>query len=194
MKGIVTTWMTRLNVLVAAALVLSACAGDAPTQAADADAAWHPLGAAVAAPDLGVCSNLAVPAGSRLSFRTYASGVQIYRWSGTSWVFAGPSALLYAAPNGHGVVGDHYAGPTWRTESGGVITGAVVDRCTPDATAIPWLWLRVTSDVGPGPLRGTTSIHRLYTTGGLAPSAPGSEVGEERGVPYTAVYYFYRGE
>ena len=44
------------------------------------------------------CDSLRVPAGNRLSSRVYAKGVQIYRWNGTSWVFAGPEATLYADP------------------------------------------------------------------------------------------------
>jgi uncharacterized protein (TIGR03118 family) len=35
-------------------------------------------------------------------------------------------------------------------------------------------------------------VQRVNTAGGLAPSAPGAFVGEERQVPYTAEYFFYR--
>ena len=38
----------------------------------------------------------------------------------------------------------------------------------------------------------TTFIQRLRTVGGLAPTAPGTTVNEERRVPYTAEYVFYR--
>jgi hypothetical protein len=34
----------------------------------------------------------------------------------------------------------------------------------------------------------------VNTTGGLAPSAPPAQAGEEARVPYTAEYYFYREE
>ena len=37
-----------------------------------------------------------------------------------------------------------------------------------------------------------TFIQRVNTTGGIAPAAPGTTVGEEARVPYTAEYFFYR--
>jgi hypothetical protein len=39
-----------------------------------------------------------------------------------------------------------------------------------------------------------TQIQRVNTEGGLAPSDPGTSIGETAEVPYTAVYYFYRAE
>ena len=41
----------------------------------------------------------------------------------------------------NGVVGIHYGGPTWESLSGSKVVGAVIDRATPDASAIPWLLL-----------------------------------------------------
>jgi hypothetical protein len=46
------------------------------------------------APDLGEFQKLKVEAGNKVAFHAYAEGVQIYRWSGTSWVFVGPEAVL----------------------------------------------------------------------------------------------------
>jgi hypothetical protein len=37
-----------------------------------------------------------------------------------------------------------------------------------------------------------TYVQRVNTAGGLPPAAPGSFVGEEKHVPYTTEYYFYR--
>ncbi len=45
---------------------------------------------------------------------------------------------------------------------------------------------------GPGIFRRVAFIQRVNTTGGTAPAAPGTTVGEEARVPYTAEYYFYR--
>jgi hypothetical protein len=157
----------------------------------------HPVAIANAVdrpdPQLGACPNLRVPAGSRLVTRTYAEGVQIYRWNGTSWVFVAPEAALFPNASAQGQVGSHYAGPTWESVSGSKVTGAVVDRCTPDAGAVPWLLLAAVSTDGPGLFRGVTRIQRVHTTGGLAPAQPGTVVGEEARVPYTADYFFYRG-
>jgi hypothetical protein len=137
------------------------------------------------------CSTLSVELPEEVVFHTYAIGVQIYRWNGTSWTFVAPSANLYADGGFHGAVGTHYAGPTWESNSGSRVVGSRVDGCTPDPTAIPWLVLeRVTTD-GPGIFNGVTHIQRVNTTGGLAPTVPGTTVGEERRVPYTAEYYFY---
>src|SRR5262249_44094426 len=83
------------------------------------------------APDLGALQNLQVPAGNKVAFHAYAEGVQIYRWDGASWTFVAPEAVLFAHAGG-GVVGTHYAGPTWESASGGTVVGAVVARGTAD--------------------------------------------------------------
>jgi uncharacterized protein DUF3455 len=144
------------------------------------------------APDLGDCEDLAVPAGHKVSSHVYAEGVQIYRWNGTSWSFVAPEALLYADTDGNGVVGIHYGGPTWESNSGSKVVGSVLERCTPDPDAIPWLLLKAVSSEGPGAFHRVTYIQRVNTAGGLAPSEPGDVVGEIARVPYTTEYFFYR--
>jgi hypothetical protein len=141
--------------------------------------------------DLGDCEKLQVPVGSQLAFHVYAVGVQIYHWSGSSWTFDGPAAVLFADAGSEGEVGIHFAGPTWLTVSGSRVVGKVLDRCTSDADAIPWLLLEA-EDSGPGVFRGVNRIQRVNTAGGNAPSSAGSVVGDEVKVPYTAEYYFYR--
>jgi hypothetical protein len=69
-----------------------------------------------------------------------------------------------------------------------------LEGCTPDPTAIPWLLLQTVSTEGPGIFHLVTYIQRVNTTGGLAPPAPGSSIGAEVEVPYTAEYYFYRAQ
>jgi hypothetical protein len=142
-------------------------------------------------PDLGACQNLSVAAGSKLVKHVYAEGVQIYQWNGASWAFVAPLAVMSADAAGNGIIGTHYAGPTWESLSGGTVVGAVVDRCTPDATAVPWLLLSAVSD-GPGIFHRVDFIQRLNTAGGIAPAYPGSFVGQEARVPYTTEYLFYR--
>ena len=138
-----------------------------------------------------LCNSLQVPEGNILKFHAYAIGVQIYHWTGSSWVFDAPRASLYADPGYHGQVGIHYVGPTWESKSGSIVKGAVQARCTPDATAIPWLKLQATFTDGPGVFDGVSFIQRVNTTGGTAPATAGTIVNQVAEVPYTAEYYFY---
>ncbi len=134
---------------------------------------------------------LEVPAGNKVAFHAFAVGVQIYDWSGTAWVFVAPEAVLFADAGGHGEVGIHYAGPTWESESGSKVVGARV-ASSPAANAIPWLLLQAVSAEGPGIFHRVTYIQRVNTTGGTAPTTPGSVAGTRVEVPYTAEYVFYR--
>jgi hypothetical protein len=144
-------------------------------------------------PDLGDCQDLQAPAGSKVAFVTYAEGVQIYRWNGTSWAFVAPEAVLYSGDGEDDeAVGIHYAGPTWESGSGSKVRAAVVEKCTPDPAAIPWLLLKAVASEGPGIFHRVSHIQRLYTVGGLAPADPGDVVGEEARVPYATWYVFYR--
>ncbi len=138
------------------------------------------------------CSAIEAPAGSSAIFRTYAIGTQVYRWNGASWAFVAPVANLYADAGFRGLVGTHYAGPTWESNSGSKVVARRLEGCTPDPNAIPWLLLESTSTEGPGIFNKVSYIQRLYTVGGLAPVQPGSSVGEERSIPYTAEYYFFQ--
>jgi hypothetical protein len=155
------------------------------------------------APD--VPASLHVPEGNKVSFHTYAVGVQIYvatastnSPTGFVWTFRAPEAVLFDADGN--IVGIHYAfaGPTrpaWESESGSRVVGArTVPPVTVDPSAIPWLILNVvsTDTIGPGIFERTTYIQRVNTTGGLAPSTLPTAAGQEAQVPYTAEYYFYR--
>lgn len=145
-----------------------------------------------------VPTDIKVEAGNRVHFHAYAVGYQVYVATETSpgvlkWLLKAPDAVLF--DNDGNVVGIHYGGPTWETQSGSFVKAARVNGVTVDPTAIPWLLLKATITGGPGVLDGTTFIHRVNTVGGLAPaSAAGSQVGDELRIPYTAEYYFYRGE
>jgi hypothetical protein len=141
-----------------------------------------------------LCDSLQAPEGNKVAFHVYAIGVQIYRWNGTSWAFVAPAAVLYANPGYDGEVGTHYAGPTWESNSGSKVRGTRIHDCTPDANSIPWLLLQAAATNGPGIFHRVTYIQRVNTVGGVAPGSPGTVVGEERQVPYTAEYYFYRAQ
>jgi hypothetical protein len=142
------------------------------------------------------CSSIQVEAGNEVAFHAYAIGVQIYRWNGSAWTLLAPDAKLYADAGYNGKVGFHYGGPTWESNSGSKVIAARVPNtgCTPDTTAVAWLLLKKVSTDGPGIFSNVTFIQRVNTTGGLAPTTPGTTVGEEKRVPYTAEYYFYRAE
>lgn len=143
------------------------------------------------------CDSLQVRLGNKAFFRTYALGVQVYRWNGGSWDFVAPVANLYTDSNYRSEVGFHYAGPTWESDGGSKVIAARVPGtgCSPDpTTAIPWLLLKAVSTDGSGVFQLVTYIQRVNTVGGLAPPTPGSFVGAEARVPYTAEYYFYRSQ
>ena len=148
----------------------------------------------VAVPDLGSCGILEVEEGHKAFSVLYAEGVQIYRWNGTSWTFVAPDAVLFPNENAEGAVGIHYAGPTWESLSGSKVVASVVDRCTPDPTAIPWLKLKAVYTEGPGMFERVTFIQRVNTVGGIAPAEPGTVVGQIARVPYTTDYVFYRAQ
>jgi len=200
-----TTALQRLGLSLAAAALLTACVDEAPVGPDPLATVRAPLAASPAAakgggaaagndnraPDLGACQNLQAPAGSKVAYHVYATGVQIYHWTGTSWAFDGPSAVLSADAGGKSKVGIHYAGPTWESVSGGTVVGTVQQRCTPNPNAIAWLLLSAVSE-GPGVFHRVAYIQRVNTVGGNAPSSPGSFVGAEARVPYTTEYFFYR--
>src|SRR6478672_5571355 len=138
-------------------------------------------------PDLSTnCASLEAGETNKVAMRVYAVGVQIYRWNGTAWAFVAPAAVLYANEDHDGEVGTHYAGPTWESNSGSKVVGSRFAGCTPDTNSIPWLLLKAVSTSGPGILDRVTWIQRVNTVGGLAPTAPGTSVGQEAQVPYTA--------
>jgi len=137
-----------------------------------------------------VPDDIAVPAGNKVHFHGFGVGVQIYTWNGTSWGTAVPEAILFHA---EGVVAIHFGGPTWQSNGGSTVVGALPPKAvTVDPNAIPWLRLSAKSPEGPGIFADTTFIQRVNTTGGKAPSTDGAFVGQVARVPYTADYFFYR--
>jgi len=142
-------------------------------------------------PDVGACENIEAPTGNAVASHVYATGVQIYRWDGNAWVFVAPKAVLYSDQARTDIVGIHYAGPTWESFNGMKVVGRVVERCTADTTAIPWLLLEAVHDGKPDLFDRVTFIQRVNTVGGKAPTTPGAFRGQTQRIPYTADYYFY---
>src|SRR4029077_6949600 len=63
-------------------------------------------------------------------------GVQIYTCNGAVWSSAVPRADLFD-DNGRLII-THFAGPTWQAKDGSKAVGTVVNKVTPDESAIPW--------------------------------------------------------
>jgi len=188
MKSTTSLWVGRSLIVITAA-VASACVNNTPAAPRTAAIAARSNGNRL--PDLTGCEFLAAPDTSTLVFQAFGVGVQIYHWNGATWGAPTPAATLYADAGLHAVVADHFAGPTWQSNSGGKVVGTVLNRCTPDAASIPWLSLSGVAD-GPGIFQQVTFIQRLHTVGGNPPSVAGTVIGEERRVPYTADYLFYK--
>ena len=147
----------------------------------------------------GLPDALKVPATQVLSLEAWATGVQIYECragkedpSRFEWVFKAPEADLFDSKGK--AIGKHYAGPTWESTDGSKVVGEVKARDNgPDPNAIPWLLLSAKSTSGKGILANTSSIQRIRTSGGKAPSDGCSQAkqGAEARVSYKATYTFY---
>ena len=126
--------------------------------------------------------------------RVTATGFQIYQWNEepASWALRAPEARLFDEAGER--LGLHDAGPTWRLVDGSQVKGKLlVQDPAPDRLAIPWLLLTVVENSERGSLARARYIHRVATTGGLAPPVPaaGPPRLREARVAYTATYYFW---
>jgi len=135
--------------------------------------------------------SLVAPEFNKVSFHGYAQGFQIYTWNGVDWGKATPLATLFDSEGN--IVIHHFAGPTWQSNSGSLVVGALFHPpVTVDVNSIPWLLLKSVRNEGNGILADVTFIQRVNTVGGLAPRTPGIKIGDVANVPYTADYFFYR--
>lgn len=171
------------------ATFLALVASAAPVPAAEAPPAHPDAPAAIAA-----------PAGSELMFKLNAAGVQMYRAvqgkAGPQWKFVAPLANL--SDDSGAIVAWHYAGPTWEGTDG---SKAVKDPAAKMASApaphpaadIPWLLIALHADGSTaGRFTPATYVQRRDTRGGNPPPKPPVQAGATIGVPYTAVYWFYK--
>jgi Protein of unknown function (DUF3455) len=122
-------------------------------------------------------------------------GVQIYTCNGSVWSSAVPRADLFD-DNGKLII-KHFAGPSWQAADGSKVVGTVVDKVTPDLSAIPWVLLsaKTTPGADGDRLVDTSFIQRLHTTGGLQPPAADCNAATAGTVvesPYTAEYVFWK--
>jgi hypothetical protein len=180
---------------------------------------------AVAAPFAAMATNvkppkvpdtLAVPAGSKAFLIGHAVGTQNYiclpDGTGAKWVLSGPQATVF---DDHGrQLMTHFLSPnpaesnalraTWmdsdRTSSVWAMKVAESDDARyVEPGAIKWFLLKVMG-AEEGSQRNdrlvkTTVIHRVNTSGGVAPASECTltgDVGKTKFVPYTADYVFYK--
>jgi uncharacterized protein DUF3455 len=188
------TFGYSLAMIAAAGLVIG-CADNAPAGPKSTKRTYDIQAASDGRfPDLAGCTQLQVPEGSNISFHVFGVGFQVYRWDGTQWKFSNPEANLFADAGREALVGTHFsepgAKPNWLTTSGSRVIGTLATRCTVNTNAIDWVKLSADNS-GTGVFNQTTFIQRLNTVGGLAPTTPGTVVGQEFKSPYTADYYFY---
>jgi Protein of unknown function (DUF3455) len=168
-----------------------------------------------------VPATLEVPAGNTLYFGARAVGTQNYvcltmAKRTVGWRFIGPQATLFV-DGGGGVqqqITTHFlsvnpsevnvARPVWQhsidtSKVWGRVRSSSADPQYVAPGAIPWLLLEVAgTQLGPnggGTMAGITFIHRVNTSGGVAPSTGctnDDEIGKVALVPYTTDYFFYR--
>lgn len=189
------SWFGGLFVVATAALA-SACANDSPANPLAVASANHSRSVRAdetgdGLPDLTACPQLVAPDGSTLVIHAFGIGFQVYHWNGSSWGAATPDAKIYANPGGTGQIATHFAGPSWQTNSGSKVVGTIANRCVPDPASIAWLSLTAVPS-GSGLFAKVTFIQRLNTVGGNPPAAPGTTIGQEARIPYTADYLFYQ--
>jgi hypothetical protein len=143
-----------------------------------------------------VPQQLRPPANEQLLFQVHAKGDQVYSCKGEAaqftWTLKAPDAQLFDKDGKP--FGKHFAGPSWEANDGSRVTGkAVANAPSPDANSIPWLLVNIVSHEGSGVLSRATTIQRLNTKGGKAPTSgcDSSHSGEEVRVSYSADYLFY---
>jgi len=138
------------------------------------------------------------PAGEVVVLRAHATGFQVYTCAKSDsgqaqWTLKAPDAVLHDKKGQ--AIGQHFAGPTWKHHDGSEVVGKLVARAdAPDKGSIAWLLLTATSHSGQGVFSDVTSIQRVHTKGGEAPSGDSCSAanqGAETKVRYSADYYFY---
>ncbi len=169
-----------------------------------------------------VPQNIQVPARNAPFLNAQGRGTQSYMClpsaSGFSWTFVGPQATLFLKLSSVGreneqQIATHFFSPnpdeggtpavTWlhSLDSSAVWGHAVAMSTDPAfvaAGAIPWLLVQAVGSerghTGSNILGQATFIHRVNTTGGVAPTTPcgSSNIGARTFVHYTADYIFYK--
>jgi len=140
---------------------------------------------------------IGVPTSQQVVLFTHATGAQVYTCQAGAdgkfaWALKGPDAELHDRANK--VIGNHFAGPSWKLKDGSEVTGKVDGKVDSlDSDSVPWLRLTVVNHSGKGLLDSVTTIQRVHTHGGQPPATgcDASHKGDETRSSYSADYYFY---
>jgi len=169
-------------VVVAAAIMLSACAG-APMFSQQS------LPAAVQ-----------VPAGHSVAMETVGAGDITYECKVKKdtadqfeWTFIGPDVVL--SDRGGKAVGKYFGPPaTWQNNDGSKVTATQVAVAPAGAGNIPSQLVKANPAVGSGAMSGVSYIQRVATKGGVAPAAAcaAANAGSKQKVQYQADYIFWK--
>jgi hypothetical protein len=136
-----------------------------------------------------LCDRLKVEAGNKVHSHVYATGTQIYRWDGLSWVLLSRRRHVrqrqLRRKSRHSLSRTHL-GKQQRQQSGRVASL----RVHPGCDRHPLVTTRGGLDIWPGHIQLGEFVQRVNTTGGLPPAYPGLVIGQMAKC-HTAEYYFY---
>jgi len=147
----------------------------------------------------GIAASLRAPASEAPAFVLNGNGVYIYQCRQSIsdpntyvWAFVVPDATLY---DGQRSVARHATIGLFESLSDRSSVSGVVRSSQPAGGAnLPWVLIRAQPIGESGLFANVSSIQRVNTTGGAAPSSGcgPDNVGEEARVAYQADYYFYK--
>jgi hypothetical protein len=161
-------------------------------------AAALPAAAAISEP-ANIAPLLRAPANEAPAFVLNGNGVYIYQCRQSllganvfEWAFVVPDATLYEGSRStarHATVGLFESLSDRSSLSGVVRTSQAAG-----VQNLPWVLMRAQPLAETGMFAGVTSIQRVNTVGGAAPTGGcgPDNIGEEARVAYQADYYFYR--
>ena len=157
-----------------------------------------PTLAAVSEPS-GLAAAIRATADEEPAFMLSAAGAHIYQCRATpndpnayAWYFVAPDATL---SEGTRTVGTHKVVNLWESTSDrSSVSGVVRSSQAAGANNLPWTLYRAQPIGTSGMFANVTSIQRVNTNGGAAPSdgCSAASAGAESRVDFTADYYFYR--
>jgi uncharacterized protein DUF3455 len=157
--------------------------------------AW-PAAAAISEP-AGISPLLRALPGEEPAFSLRADGVQVYQCSplptgGYAWALQAPDATLF--DGNHSVA--RLATPNhWESlEDRSSVTGIPRRMQAAGGANMPWELLGAMPTGEDGMFAGVTTIQRVNTRGGAAPTSAcdDTHVGEQASSAFTADYYFYK--
>ncbi len=160
---------------------------------------WLACGALLAqTPPADVPDELRVNENEKLQYVAHGKGDQVYVCTANAngaqygYVLRAPEAVL--TDDAGKEIGRHYIGPMWEWTDGSRVKGRIlVSARSPHDASIAWLLLAGSGQNQDGAMSHITSIQRLHTTGGRAPTSgcDAEHLNQEVRVAYTADYYFY---